>query len=883
MRKTRYVAMLAAFATLVGMVLPAAPAMAAIAVGPIDPASVWPLAPAGIETGFPAWYSDAAGAKLALMPITGNGRIAPTQVFLAPDPLNPYSVFLGFDSSASYFNAQATIVTPNGRLTYTASLDAAFPSAKGVPGTATPGQEIVTETISVKMPLVAGQEGAYTIQDPYGSNVVTVTAADIAAGKGLNFTLTVPALPSPRAFGAALAGPITAFLRPANAPPPGWLGDGVTIGAVTGSPTGFNQVIVNGPAGKFITDKFTISGRLFDQVAPVANFILSAAAGKAPFTVDFTDTSSGPPSSWSWNFGDGSPLSHLQNPSHTYLTAGSFDVVETVANAAGTASVSHAVTVSPATPGVPVAGFTATPRTGPAPLTVAFTDMTAGVPTSWSWNFGDGSALSTLQNPSHSYSAVGNFTVTETAANSFGTSTATQVVVVTGIAAATLPAAPTSLAAKAASSTQVDITWVDNANNEGLFMITRARDAAFTTGLFELHPPASLAPAPSTVTFSDITVVAGATYFYKVMAGNTLGNSAPSNVVTVTTPAAGAPVPPTATAGAGGEASAALPPPLVTPMALSGLLSSTGLSLTANGEVAADSQVKTADDGVVITLAAGTSVTDADGNLIVSLSASANPGAPAPPQGGVVLSDFIIGPSDAQFDPPGGLAMRFDPATVPSASSPDKLYIGLFDAQNKKWVKLNTTLDGEGGMVATRITRLGEFAVIADTTSGSSPPAPATPPAGPPSAPTVPDRVVQPVAPGNLIGSADADGLIHLSWTMPSNSNENGFMIERAADAEFTSDLMEYHVPALTATFTDTTAAPGTTYYYRVEAVHSVGHSAPTNVVSLTASAAPKSPASGLLPPTGQGSTSSLILGAAALVAVAVLAIFFAIRKKAHA
>lgn len=50
------------------------------------------------------------------------------------------------------------------------------------------------------------------------------------------------------------------------------------------------------------------------------------------FTADFTDLSTGTPTSWIWNFGDGSPVSNEQNPSHVYLDEGTYQVELTVSN-----------------------------------------------------------------------------------------------------------------------------------------------------------------------------------------------------------------------------------------------------------------------------------------------------------------------------------------------------------------------------------------------------------------------------------------------------------------------------------------------------------------------------------------------------------------------
>ncbi len=73
----------------------------------------------------------------------------------------------------------------------------------------------------------------------------------------------------------------------------------------------------------------------------------------------------------------------------------------------------------------PIAAFTGTPTSVQPGGAVQFTDQSANNPTSWSWNFGDG-GTSTLQNPSHIYSAIGNYTVALTATNEHGSSTETK-------------------------------------------------------------------------------------------------------------------------------------------------------------------------------------------------------------------------------------------------------------------------------------------------------------------------------------------------------------------------------------------------------------------------------------------------------------------------
>ena len=83
--------------------------------------------------------------------------------------------------------------------------------------------------------------------------------------------------------------------------------------------------------------------------APTASFTASPTSGTAPLAVDFTDTSSGAPTAWAWDFtDDGIVDSNAQHPSHTYTTAGSHTARLTVSNAGGSDSTTRTITVNPA-------------------------------------------------------------------------------------------------------------------------------------------------------------------------------------------------------------------------------------------------------------------------------------------------------------------------------------------------------------------------------------------------------------------------------------------------------------------------------------------------------------------------------------------------------
>lgn len=150
---------------------------------------------------------------------------------------------------------------------------------------------------------------------------------------------------------------------------------------------------------------------------PVTAFSATPLSGPIPFTTQFTDASTNTPVMWSWDFGDATTSSE-QNPTHEYLVSGTYTVSLVTANITGqdTETKTNYITALASTP---VAAFSATPLTGQQPLEVTFTDQSTHIPTSWLWDFGDGTT-STEQNPVHTYTTAGYRTVVLTATNSSG-------------------------------------------------------------------------------------------------------------------------------------------------------------------------------------------------------------------------------------------------------------------------------------------------------------------------------------------------------------------------------------------------------------------------------------------------------------------------------
>jgi PKD repeat protein len=158
---------------------------------------------------------------------------------------------------------------------------------------------------------------------------------------------------------------------------------------------------------------------------PAASFVTNVTSGSVPLSVQFLDSSNNSPIAWVWSFGDGGS-STLSNPVHTYTTAGSYTVTLTATNSAGSNTVSQTnyITASMVTD-APGPLFKSTVTSGYAPLNVQFVDASSNAPNSWVWSFGDGST-SSLQNPTHTYTTAGTYTVTLTATNSAGSNTVSQ-------------------------------------------------------------------------------------------------------------------------------------------------------------------------------------------------------------------------------------------------------------------------------------------------------------------------------------------------------------------------------------------------------------------------------------------------------------------------
>lgn len=156
--------------------------------------------------------------------------------------------------------------------------------------------------------------------------------------------------------------------------------------------------------------------------------VTPGTTGVAPFTVYFDASDSSVVSdcgacsivSYAWNFGDGTTGTGLTT-SHEYTAAGTYNVILTVTDSNGNIAYAS-VTITVTEVGVPTAVIVVTPSTtGVEPFTVYFNASQSSGPSSivsYSWNFGDSTAIGTEMTMSHIYTSAGIYTVILTVTDS---------------------------------------------------------------------------------------------------------------------------------------------------------------------------------------------------------------------------------------------------------------------------------------------------------------------------------------------------------------------------------------------------------------------------------------------------------------------------------
>jgi parallel beta-helix repeat protein len=163
---------------------------------------------------------------------------------------------------------------------------------------------------------------------------------------------------------------------------------------------------------------------LTPQTLPKAHFTSNVTEGFAPLSVVFKEFSENA-TSWLWDFGDGDNSSS-SNPLHTFIGEGDYVVSLTVSNENGSDSASVTINVLNASeqsgPILPKAEFVSNTTGGHVPLVIKFVDISKNADCI-TWTFGDGKT-SCCPEPAHTFYCPGNYTVSLTAENENGTSSA---------------------------------------------------------------------------------------------------------------------------------------------------------------------------------------------------------------------------------------------------------------------------------------------------------------------------------------------------------------------------------------------------------------------------------------------------------------------------
>ena len=251
-------------ALVLGLALASAASAQVAALGPDNPLN-----------GYPKYVKDINGVKLDLpSPPIGDGLTAPTMIFDPPIPGNAWSLATGFGAEAFFFLAQSTMdVAGGGQAVLVLGVEAAY--GAGDPRNVPPDQFLFAR---LRVRIDAPSLGTYTVQTPWGGRTFVV---DTLARRNINDTFDWGGFaPSPNtnppiasSFERILIDPVTwRFLHgtlAAGVNPAEWVGDGVTIGPVTGGVNDFNLFRIEGPdiggpgVNSVETNQFMVSGHIY--------------------------------------------------------------------------------------------------------------------------------------------------------------------------------------------------------------------------------------------------------------------------------------------------------------------------------------------------------------------------------------------------------------------------------------------------------------------------------------------------------------------------------------------------------------------------------------------------------------------------------------------
>ena len=363
---------------------------------------------------------------------------------------------------------------------------------------------------------------------------------------------------------------------------------------------------------------------------------------------------------------------------------------------------------------------------------------------------------------------------------------------VTGL---TYPAAPT-LSAVAVTATKINLSWTTSLG-AATYTIQSSSDGGTTW--------TSPGITQAGTTYSDTTVVADQAYEYRVIATNASGSSGNSNVANVTTPLA-APASFTVTAASAGEIDLAWTAcgsdctGIKVERSLTGTVWTTlsTPSLTGSSTTYADSTVLAGTTyyyRISAISAAGTSAPTA------ALSALTNPAAPA-------LTATVI--SATQFNLSWGTVASATSYTIQSSSDGGTTW-------TSPGVTQATATYSATGLTADTSYK---FRVVATNATGAS------------AFSNIPVAKTLTLAPASFTAASTTAAAVNLTWAAVTDAT--GYKIERSANQTTWTTLVTSALTGVSTSFSDSTVAAGTTYYYRISTIAAQGNSAPSAAITAT-------------------------------------------------
>lgn len=241
----------------------------AYAACPEDGATPINIGPTNPVNGFPEYVVDSEGTamQICLDEVAGDGTPV-SCLFDLPDPdPNSFSAQIGFGAEAFWWLAETSIDTPRMSALLVQAVEAAFVAEVPIDGEQFPFTRL---RIRIDVP----EPGLYTVTHPYGEEHYVVDAVGPGDEVRESFDIEFAA----DTLHQGRVGPLLQWDATPPAPPPGYLGDGLTEHTVTGSPCGTNFLRVVGVGLDGTTpidldgvgnnvvenDLFIVTGQLFD-------------------------------------------------------------------------------------------------------------------------------------------------------------------------------------------------------------------------------------------------------------------------------------------------------------------------------------------------------------------------------------------------------------------------------------------------------------------------------------------------------------------------------------------------------------------------------------------------------------------------------------------